>query len=123
MRRTRAQFEDAERRDLSPPAFMSEESCGHRRTQNDDPHRSAWMRDRVSHSGAFRRLQHTTPVVVNLTGDNSRTCMTFTLNIAQMTRSVGRAPRLRKTFVVTVALTHGWCHPPFDHSGEYERNE
>lgn len=123
MRRTRAQFEDAEGRDLAPPALTSEESRAHRRTEHDDPHRSAWMRHRVSHSGAFRRLQHTTRVAENRTGDNSRTCVTFTVNIAQMTRSVRRAPRLCKTLVVTVALTHGWCHPPFDHSGEYERNE
>jgi len=115
MQRMRAHVEEANRRDLVPHAPTSAGNRGRRRTEHEDPHLTAWMRERVSHSGAFRSLTHTTPVVVNRTGDSSRTCLTHTLNVARITRSALRALRLCETPVGTAALTHGSGHPLFGH--------
>jgi dGTPase len=60
---------------------------------------------------------------VNGTGDNFRTRMTHTLEVAQLARSVGRALGLNESLVETVALAHDLGHPPFGHSGEEELRE
>jgi dGTPase len=125
MQRTRTQFEESERRDLAAYALKAADSRGRRHAEPEDPHRTAFMRDRdrVIHSGAFRRLEYKTQVLVNGTGDNYRTRMTHTLEVAQIARSVGRALGLNESLVETVALAHDLGHPPFGHSGEEELRE
>jgi dGTPase len=125
MQRTRQEFDELERRDLAPYALKSADSRGRRSPEPEDPHRTAFARDRdrVIHSGAFRRLEYKTQVLVNGTGDNYRTRMTHTLEVAQIARSVGRALGLNETLVETVALAHDLGHPPFGHSGEEELRE
>ncbi|MSR46280.1 MAG: deoxyguanosinetriphosphate triphosphohydrolase [Planctomycetes bacterium] len=125
MQRTRHQFEEAEARDLAPYACKSTASRGRKLAEAEDPHRTAFMRDRdrVIHSGAFRRLEYKTQVLVNGTGDNYRTRMTHTLEVAQIARSVGRALGLNESLVETVGLAHDLGHPPFGHSGEEELRE
>jgi len=125
MQRTRQEFDEIERRDLAPYALRAAASRGRRHPEPEDPHRTAFARDRdrVIHSGAFRRLEYKTQVLVNGTGDNFRTRMTHTLEVAQIARSVGRALGLNETLVETVALAHDLGHPPFGHSGEEELRE
>ncbi len=122
MQRTRQEFEAIERRDLAPYALTAAGSRGRKHAEPEDPHRTAFARDRdrVIHSGAFRRLEYKTQVLVNGTGDNYRTRMTHTLEVAQMARSVGRALGLNESLVETVGLAHDLGHPPFGHSGEEE---
>src|SRR5687767_4622094 len=101
MQRTRQQFEQSVERDLAHYAVKSAASRGRKRAEAEDPHRTAFMRDRdrVIHSGAFRRLEYKTQVLVNGTGDNYRTRMTHTLEVSQMARSVGRALGLNESLV------------------------
>ncbi|MBL8844030.1 MAG: deoxyguanosinetriphosphate triphosphohydrolase [Planctomycetes bacterium] len=125
MQRTRQEFEELERRDLAPFALKAAESRGRRHPESEDPHRTAFGRDRdrVVHSGAFRRLEYKTQVLVNGTGDNYRTRMTHTLEVAQLARAVGRALRLNEPLVEAIGLSHDLGHPPFGHSGEEELRE
>jgi dGTPase len=75
-------------------------------------------RDRIVHSKAFRRLKHKTQVFVAPEGDHYRTRLTHTLEVTQISRTVGRALRLNEDLVEAIGLGHDVGHPPFGHIGE-----
>lgn len=79
-------------------------------------------RDRIIHSGAFRRLKSKTQVFVYHQGDHYRTRLTHTLEVAQITRSIARALTVNEDLAETVALAHDLGHPPFAHAGEEALN-
>ena len=80
-------------------------------------------RDRIIHSGAFRRLKHKTQVFVYHEGDYFRTRLTHTLEVAQIARSISRALRLNDDLAEAVALAHDLGHTPFGHAGEEALNK
>jgi dGTPase len=75
-------------------------------------------RDRIYHSRAFKRLEYKTQVFVNSEGDNFRTRLTHTLEVAGVARTVATALGLNSHLAEVIALAHDLGHTPFGHAGQ-----
>ena len=104
---------------LSPLAMRSYPAPRPRR-ETDAPLRTPFQRDRdrIVHTKSFRRLKHKTQVFVAPEGDHYRTRLTHTLEVTQVSRTVGRALGLNEDLVEAIGLGHDLGHPPFGHIGE-----
>ncbi|HWQ21368.1 MAG TPA: deoxyguanosinetriphosphate triphosphohydrolase [Clostridia bacterium] len=113
-------YRDREGRLLSQGAAFGIASKGRAVPESDDGIRSPFQkdRDRIIHSRAFRRLQYKTQVFIAPKGDEIRTRLTHTLEVAQLSRSVSDALGLNEDLVEAIALGHDLGHAPFGHTGE-----
>lgn len=113
-------YRDREERLLSQGAAFGIASKGRVLPEADDGIRSPFQkdRDRIIHSSAFRRLQYKTQVFMAPKGDEIRTRLTHTLEVAQLSRSVSDALGLNEDLVEAIALGHDLGHAPFGHAGE-----
>ncbi len=110
---------------LSPFAALAAESLGRVVPEEPDPVRTCFQRDRdrVLHSKPFRRLKHKTQVFIDPVGDHYRTRLTHSLEVAQISRTIGRALRLNEDLIEAIALGHDVGHTPFGHAGEFALDE
>ncbi|MBI4184997.1 MAG: deoxyguanosinetriphosphate triphosphohydrolase [Proteobacteria bacterium] len=105
---------------LAVYACRPEESRGRLHPEPESPTRSPFQRDRdrIIHSGAFRKLTYKTQVFVYHEGDYYRTRLSHSLEVAQIARSIGRALGLNEDLAEALALGHDLGHTPFGHAGE-----
>jgi dGTPase len=90
----------------------------------ESPTRTVFQRDRdrIIHSGAFRKLQYKTQVFVYHEGDYYRTRLTHSIEVGQIARSIARVLRIDEDLAEAVALAHDLGHTPFGHAGEHALN-
>ena len=105
---------------LAPYAVQESNSKGrlHRIAEAFDRDPFERDRTRILHSSAFRRLQYKTQVFENSNGDNFRTRLTHSLEVAQVARSVAKALNLNEALAETLALAHDLGHAPYGHRGQ-----
>jgi len=113
-------IDQRERALLAPYAMHSAQSAGREYPEPEHPYRGPFQRDRdrIVHSAAHRRLSSKTQVFTGELGDYHRTRLTHTLEVASVSRTIGRALALNEDLVEALALVHDLGHPPFGHAGE-----
>lgn len=105
---------------LVPYATQAAQSRGRLIEESASAVRSPFQRDRdrIIHSGAFRKLRNKTQVFVEFEGDFYRTRLTHSLEVAQIARTISRALRLDEDLTEAIALAHDLGHTCFGHIGE-----
>jgi len=110
---------------LAPYAVSEANSRGRRLAEAAPQGRSEFQRDRdrIIHSGAFRRLEYKTQVFVNHEGDLFRTRLTHSIEVAQIARSIARNLHLNEDLAEAISLAHDLGHTPFGHAGQEALND
>ena len=104
----------------APYAVSEAASLGRAHDEDKPAYRGAFQRDRdrIIHSGAFRRLEYKTQVFVNHEGDMFRTRLTHSIEVSQISRTIARALGLNEDLIEAIALAHDLGHTPFGHAGQ-----
>lgn len=105
---------------LAPYAANDAQSRGRSHDERAPKFRSQFQRDRdrIVHSGAFRRLEYKTQVFVNHEGDMFRTRLTHSIEVAQIGRAIARELQLNEDLTEAISLAHDLGHTPFGHAGQ-----
>ncbi len=110
----------------SPFACKNEEAF--RLEQEDNCYmRTAFAvdRDRILHSGAYRRYQGKTQVFsfTNMFDEETSNRSLHTTYVSQISRTIGKMLRMNLELVEAIALGHDLGHSPFGHDGEVSLNK
>ncbi len=116
----RKAIEARELSSLAGHAAKASQSKGRVYPAVEHPLRTCFQRDRdrIIHSGAFRRMEYKTQVFLPHEGDHFRTRLTHTIEVAQISRTMARALGLNEDLTEAIALVHDVGHTPFGHAGE-----
>ena len=116
----REDFEKREQNFISKFGCLSAKSKGRLKTEKLCNIRTVFQqdRDRILYSNAFRRLKYKTQVFLSPLGDEYRTRLTHTLEVAQIARTIARSLHLNEDLAEAIALGHDLGHTPFGHGGE-----
>ncbi len=93
--------------------------CSERFHKIDKDFRNPYARDRdrIIHSGSFRKLEYKTQVFLNQEGDFFRTRLTHSIEVSQIARSITSHLGLNESLAEAIALAHDLGHTPFGHIG------
>ncbi len=121
----RTDWERQETQYLASYGARSSKSSGRVEEEKEHEYRNPFQRDRdrIIHSTAFRRLEYKTQVFVNHEGDYFRTRLTHTIEVSQISSTIGRALRLNEDLISAISLAHDLGHTPFGHAGERALDE
>lgn len=121
----RERIEQQEEKNLSKFATLSSKTLGREKEEEKDPIRTdfALDRDRIIHSGAFRREKDKTQVFITPSNDNCMNRLTHTLEVMQVATSIAAALNLNSTLAEAIALGHDTAHTCFGHAGERALND
>ena len=108
-------------RPLAAYATKAEETRGRLVPEPPSETRTEFQRDRdrIIHSGGFRKLRNKTQVFIENEGDYYRTRLTHSLEVAQIACAVARTLDLNDSLTEAVALAHDMGHTCFGHAGEW----
>ena len=108
--------------ELRAYAVTDKKSKGRKTEEDFHPkdYRTAFQhdRDRLIHSRAFRRMEAKTQVVLIHESDHSRTRLTHSLEVGQISESIAISLGLNTFATLAIALGHDIGHTPFGHTGE-----
>ncbi len=111
---------DFEDKYLSPYATKNYEAKRERKISH--PFRGPYSRDRdhILYSGSFRRYVGKTQVIYFAASFDEQLSnrSIHTLQVSQISRSIGRALKLNLDLIEAIALGHDLGHTPFGHDGE-----
>ncbi len=121
----REKTEKWEKDNLSPYATLSCDSKGRNTPEKSCKVRTEFQKDRdkILHSLSFRLLKHKTQVYLSTTGEDFRTRLTHTQEVASVARAIAKALSLNQDLVEAISLGHDLGHTPFGHAGEKSLNE
>ncbi|MDC3091109.1 deoxyguanosinetriphosphate triphosphohydrolase [Rickettsiales bacterium] len=110
---------------ISQHSISTSKSLGRVYKENEDLHRTCFMRDRdrIIHSTAFRKLKYKTQVFVYHEGDYYRTRLSHSIEVSQVARSISRIFQANDDLSEAISLAHDLGHTPFGHAGEEALND
>jgi dGTPase len=121
----REEIENAEEEKLSPFATKSNKSRGRQYPEEESQVKTCFQRDRdrILNCLCFRKLKQKTQVFISTAGEEFRTRLTHTLEVANIAKTIAEALSLNADLAEAISLGHDLGHTPFGHMGETLLNQ